>query len=106
MEFFLPFAESKEQSESMYTTIADFVKAKLPDSTERIHQITYTQNGIKMTATVGDNCDDYYQIDSPKVIAIFESNPFKICLKDHGVTKDNPIYVNANDVISISYFDE
>lgn len=105
MEFFLPLAESKEQSERVYKEIADFINAKLPDSTKRIHQITYTQNGIKMTATVGENCDDYYQIDSPKVFAIFESNPFKICLKNRGVEEGNPIYVSAKDVISISYFD-
>ncbi|WP_321333838.1 hypothetical protein [uncultured Bacteroides sp.] len=58
-----------------------------------------------MTATVGDNCDEYYQENNPLVIAIFEGNPYKICLTERGVKSGEPIFVGEQNIVSQTNFE-
>lgn len=105
MKFFVPFANDEEQSERVYADIAQFVGVLLKDNAKRIYSIAYSHNGKNMTAVVGKGCDPYYQETFPEVIAIFKSNPYKICLRDRGVSRGAPILVNIDEVIGVSFFD-
>lgn len=105
LKFFVPFANDEEHSESVYTDIAQFVGESLKNADKRIYSITYSHNGTNMTAVIGEDCDPYYNDPFPVVIAIFKSNPYKICLKNRGVLKGSPILVNIDEVIGVSFFD-
>lgn len=105
MKFFVPFANNKEESESVYADIAQSIGVSLKVDDKRIYSISYSHNGINMTATVGKDCDPYYQETFPEVIAIFKSNPYKIILRERGILSGVPILVNVDEVIGVSFFD-
>ena len=99
MKFFIPESKNDEESESVYKDIAKFVRAEIPLNNERV----YVHNGKQMTATVGGDCDSSYNDPMPKVIAIFKSTPYKICLANRGVIRGEAIFVS--DVVSETFFE-
>ena len=104
MEFFIPAARSKQEAESVYENIAEFISEPIVPANERIYSVAYKHNGMNMVATVGKSCDDYYNETKPTVIAIFKGNPYKICLADRGVIRGEPIFVGEGSVIRVSFF--
>jgi hypothetical protein len=105
MKFFLPAASNKEQAESVYANIADFINERVVPESQRLYSITYKHNGQTMVATVGELCDPYYKESKPTVFAIFKGNPYKVCLENRGVVRGEPIYVGDSSVISEAFFD-
>lgn len=101
-EFFIPLAKNKEEAESVYSNIADFINVPVTD--ERIFSITYKHNDQTMVATIGEDVDTYYKEPVPVVIAIFKGNPYKVCLRDRGVARGEPILVGEDSVISVGTF--
>ena len=100
-KFFIPMAEDETEAESILESIAKFISRPIP--TRRIFRISYGHNGIPMNAEVGKDPDPYYREKGP-VIAIFDGNPFCVCLPDRGVARGDPILVGAQAVESIEYF--
>lgn len=105
MKFFVPKSENEEQAERVYSAIAEFIGVSVVESNKRIYSITYKHNGQNMVATVGEKCDPYYQDPYPLVVAIFKGNPYKICLKDRGVAKGEPIFVGLGNILTESTFE-
>ena len=105
MKFFIPQADNIEQSERVYSAIAEFIGATIQETSKRVYSITYKHNGKTMVAVVGEVCDPYYEEADPIVAAIFKGNPYKICLKDRGVERGVPIFVSHNFIISESFFE-
>lgn len=101
-KFFIPLAKNEQESESVYSNIATFINESVTD--ERIFSITYKHNNETMVATVGENVNDYYGESVPLVIAIFKGNPCKICLRDRGVVRGEPILVGKDSIISLGTF--
>lgn len=101
-KFFIPLAENEQEAESIYSNIATFINESITD--ERIYSITYKHNNETMVATVGENVNDYYGESVPLVIAIFKGNPYKICLRDSGVVRGEPILVGKDSIISLGTF--
>ena len=103
-KFFIPSAKSEQQAEEVYSLIAKFIGSPIDKVNKRLYSITYYHNGLKMVAKVGEDCDSYYREADPLVIAIFEGNPYKICLADRGVKRGEPIYVGIDNVLSREFF--
>jgi hypothetical protein len=105
LKFFLPAASNKEQAESVYGNIAEFIHEIPVPENERVYSITYIHNGQTMVATVGESCDSYYREEKPTVIAIFKGELYKVCLENRGVVRGEPIYAGAQSIISEALFD-
>ena len=103
MKFFIPESKDEKEAESVYKSIATFISAEIPEDDQRIYSITYIHNGERMSATVGKDCDSYYNDPMPKVIAIFKSTPYKVCLANRGVIRGEAILVGG--VLSESFFE-
>lgn len=101
----MPKEDDREKAEKAYSDIASFIKSKVEEANKRVYSITYKHNGKTMVATVGENCDPYYEEKEPLVCAIFSGNPYKICLPERGVVCCEPIYVGSHHIISESLFD-
>ena len=104
MEFFLPLAKDSVEAESVYTNIAEFINESVKTPCERVHSLTYKHNGRTMVATVGEDVDTYYKEPAPKVIAIFKGSPYKICTRDRGVARGEPILVGEAFTLSVGMF--
>ncbi|MCG6270647.1 hypothetical protein K6U70_00220 [Vibrio vulnificus] len=100
VKFFVPFADSEEQAESVIEATAKFIGNQVPSKNDLIYTVHYTHNGKAMVATVGEDVDPYYRESSPTVIAIFPPQyngaPIKICLADRGVVRGEPILVSGD----------
>ena len=48
MKFFIPQAEDIEQSERVYSAIAEFIGATIQETSKRVYSITYKHNGKTM----------------------------------------------------------
>ena len=103
-KFFIPRANSVQQAEVVSCSIAKSIGITIDIVNNRLYSITYYHNGLKMVAKVGEDCDSYYREADPLVIAIFEGNPYKICLADRGVKRGEPIYVGIDNVLSREFF--
>lgn len=103
-KFFIPTVNSEQRAEEIYSSIAKFIGSPIDKVNKRLYSITYYHNGLKMVAKVGEDCDSYYREAYPLVIAIFEGNPYKICLADRGVRRGEPIYVGMDNVLLREFF--
>jgi hypothetical protein len=104
MRFFIPHAKDAEEAESVLESIAKFVQRPVPPSDKRVFKIAYTHNSRDFVAEVGKPMDSYYQ-EAGEVAAIFEGNPYLVCLPLRGVIRGDPILVGDKTVSAIKYFD-
>jgi len=99
MKFFVPLAKDKEQALTVIEATAKFIGNSVPSPTDLIHTVHYKHNGQEMVAVVGEDIDAYYKERAPIVLAIFppehENGPIKVCLRDRGVARGEPIYING-----------
>jgi hypothetical protein len=104
MEFFVPHASDNVEAESVLNSICSFINAQVPE--KRIHKVSYTHNGIKMSATVGEDVDQYYKETDSRVIAIIPMGAcYAICLPNRGVVRGDPIYVGEGHSTHVKHFD-
>jgi len=101
-DFFIPKAETKDQSERVYNAVKDYLNSiGRPTTDERIYSVNYTDNGETFTDSVGKAAN----MTNETVIAIFRSTPdlCYICTENAGVVRGEPIMVRPNHVV---YFSE
>ena len=100
--FFIPFADTAEQAETVYASIRAFMaKVAFRPNDRRIYQIAYRHNGKDYVATVGEEGPE-----NEPVIAILETfNPgplYMICSPNRGVVRGEPFL--AGNVQSVTNF--
>ena len=100
MKFFVPFAKSTKEAISVIRSIGEEHFGNFsPALKQMIYTVQYQHNGKSMVATVGEDVDTYYNESFPTVIAIFPPRhngaPIRICLKDRGVIRGEPIFVSG-----------
>lgn len=98
MKFFIPFAESDKEAESVYDSIKEFLRTEYSrfSSDERIYRIEFTRDGIDYIETVGD-CS---QVNGEQIIAILQCNGVHhVCTKNRGVLKNEPMLASADCII-------
>lgn len=105
MKFFIPLARNDEEAEHVLLGIAKFARRAVPPPEEQIFRLHYEHNGKDYIAEVGKPIDVYYGAVGP-VIAILGGNPLLVCLRDRGVLRGEPIYVNTAAVRTAEFFDE
>lgn len=97
MKFFIPFAESEEQAERIYSHIKEFLKTEYSrfSTDERIYSIEFTRDGVNYKETVGQPS----QVNGEVVIAILQCNGiYHICTNNRGVARNEPMLASADDV--------
>lgn len=102
-KFFLPYADSEEQAERVYSSIKEFLNTVIGcrHTDDRIYQIKYTHNGVSYTDTVGEPAS---LEPTQNVIAIFRgANVSYICTRNRGVENGYPIMCRPDSII---YFAE
>lgn len=103
MKFFIPFASDEAQGERVLNAVSEFTGFPIPSP--RIYSLTYQHNGKEMIATVGDVVPGYYQEIGPVIAILYREGLFAICTRDRGVARGEPIYANAQSVLSVLHFD-
>lgn len=104
MDFFVPQATSKEQTESVYSSIEKHVNG-IP-SKKRIWQLKWEHQGEKMFAEVGKPLPSYFQTEQEPVLAIISClTSYAICTPNSGGFRGGPIIASKSpDTIPV-YFD-
>ncbi|OAN17721.1 hypothetical protein A3K86_02030 [Photobacterium jeanii] len=103
MDFFVPSAESREQAESVFSSIANHVSA--PTQEKRIHKVEWLHEGEPCQCEIGKPLPTVFRNDET-VLAIFDCGDLlKICTPNRGAIKFDPIHASKGKVVSIAYFD-
>lgn len=113
-KFFVPKVEASAQEEA-FGEIAAFLGVAKPDAKHRVHSIVWNHDGVRWTATVGDQLrgvativkgrgrDKRYlevpRYTSDTVLAIFQGAPFMIAHDNHSRYWNLPIYANPTSVV-------
>lgn len=106
--FFVPDVTDAETAEGVWQgTRTGLSGAKGPlaswDITERrIYSISYTHEGKRLIATVGDAEP---RAGGQTVVVILESEAYLICTYDRGVRRGEPILVGRTEVERVTDFD-
>lgn len=91
MKFFIPFAESGEQSENVYKLIKEYISSTHGRYTtdERVFSVRFYHNGIEYIETVGDTSS----LNGEPIIAIFigKNGLCYICTENSGVRFGEPM---------------
>lgn len=97
--FFVPFAETPEMAEEVYSSVRAFMrKVAFAPNERRIYSVAYRHNGRNYVSTVGER-----EPEGEVVIAIFETfNPdplYMICTRSRGVVTGDPILAGDARVV-------
>lgn len=104
MKFFVPEAESPEQAERLYRSIAEFNHAQVGDN--RISSIVWRHAGEQMSCKVGGPLPSYYQTGTEPVLAILDcGNLYKVCTRSRGGLRGEAVFVGNSPEIQLSFFD-
>ncbi|RUV13037.1 MULTISPECIES: hypothetical protein [unclassified Mesorhizobium] len=91
--FFIPAAEGQEQTEQVYAAVVAFNHLVDP---QRYYSISYTHNGRREVATVGEP----HVINGEPVLLILKERrngaPFLICTENRGVVRGGPILASGD----------
>jgi hypothetical protein len=103
MKFFIPEVDDPELAEKIYQSAKSFAKMTLgwDTSERRIFSITYTHNGKHHHDEVGK----VSKSNNEPIMAILESNAYLVCTMNRGVSRDMPMLVGQDEIISITDFD-
>jgi len=106
MEFFLP-GSTPETRDSVYAQIRAHIAQELDAdlSARRIRSLSYTHNGKKFDAEVGELESGGEGI----VVAILfdqSRSLYLVCTPDRGIIRGGPILVGGHDVYAVSDFDQ
>jgi hypothetical protein len=102
VKFFIPLAESDDQSARVYRSIKKCVASQVGDIKDRkIYRIRFLHDGKTHLATVGEVLPYNGEI----VIAILEGSVFYICTYNRGVAKGAPILVRRDLLTEPQDFD-
>lgn len=103
MSFFVPSAESQEQSESIYHAIAKHVDA--PVNEQRIERLTWEHEGHHVIAKVGERLPDCFGAEDETVLAIYDcGDVFKVCTPNRGAVCFDPVVASRSFVSSVDFF--
>ena len=106
MKFFIPFAQDKEQEESVYKDIKDFLSEELGAvfTDRKVFTLRYHHDGKKYYAEVGKE----HSLNGEPVIAILYEkmrNLYHVCTPSRGVAGGESILVGSNLVEEVSDFE-
>lgn len=106
MRFFVPYAETTEQTENVYQSIRTFLSKELGAdfSSRKVHKIRYTQNGENHFAKIGEesrvNGEDIFAILYEEI-----SDIYHVCTPNRGVARGCSIMVGGDEVRESHDFD-
>lgn len=107
MKFFVPAADSPEQTEELYGQLAKIADTPPIDLEYRIFAILFRHNGEEFEARVGESVVGKFSKDNAVVLAIFDGDPYTIVTSaaaGHASHWHNPIYVGLKSVESVERF--
>jgi len=97
-KFFIPAAEDKQQEQTVYESIKEFLSDKLGArfDNRQIFQLDYVHNGRKYNAEVGQK----HELNGEIVIAILHDQSrrlYHVCTPNRGVFRDMSILVGEHN---------
>jgi hypothetical protein len=107
MKFFLPHAESQEQTDQVYASIRSFLCEELRAifDDRKIFRLLYRHEGKRAAAEVGK----FHPLNDEPIIAILYEpgkNRYHVCTPTRGVIKGKSILVGGHSVEAVIEFDE
>ncbi len=105
MTFFVPHTDSPVEAEKAFRSMAHYVGTKMPAADKRIFRLSFTHGGHRCVAEVGQPLDSHYREGNQPVLAIFEDDPYRICLARRGREQNTPVLVAVREVLGVVYFD-
>jgi hypothetical protein len=104
VKFFVPAAESPEQAEIVYSRIADFNNAPIPN--RRIYALAWRHNGMNISCEVGGPLPSYYRTGDEPVLAILDCDTlYKVCTPSRGGVRGEAVFAGKNFDTVATYFD-
>ena len=110
MKFFIPHAETPEDTEQIYQEIKRRAQGAFPGplSERRIFSIEFKHNNVTYEIEVGKKAN-FHEIDD-EVMAIFESvsTVYLVCTPSRGIDPRSPmpIIVGFSDTIGVEDFED
>lgn len=105
MDFFVPFAGTREQAERVYRAIAKFNGATVTSA--RIASISWQHSNRVLIAQVGEPLDEHFGTYDQPVLAIFEHvNCYLICTASRGGLRGDPVLAGKRSAVQTTYFDD
>lgn len=110
MKFFIPAADSPEQTKNVLESTKKFAEENLgfKYGDKKIFKLEFRHDGKTYTAEVGkkETLTGYNEIVVLILSPLEQHNPYIICTPNRGVIKGGPIMVGKHDIISCDYFEE
>lgn len=105
MKFFIPYTEDEEEAAIVFSGITRLAEEVVGNSAvvAKIAKLNYSFNGTHFEAEVGQK----EEISGEPVIAILKvPNAFLVYTPSRGVAEGTPIYVEGDEVIAFTRFEE
>lgn len=121
--FFLPRAGDEDQAERLYDALAEFAVAEPAPPGERVHSISFDQDGARWTATVGEELSGERRSQrlrrgelverteqlssSARVLAVYPGTPFTVVTDAQPITGTPSKWANpfTAEPDQVRYFD-
>lgn len=103
MKFFIPHADSPEQTQNVVDATVAFTGFSLPNPP--ISSVEYVHDGHHIHAEVGKDPHAHYRTSGPIILILEKPGCLAICTPHRGVLRGEPIYVGDHAIQNVLRFD-